>query len=121
MDDVRAKVGSVAQDLIWKANGNGEETLQLDQNEIKGIGNEITFRDGDKFERKDILEILDTLVEMVSQRMKNRNLLGKIISVFIKDSTSKNHKRNSVQKSLSRPIGTYAEIKREAFALFDQL
>ncbi len=80
----------------------------------------MTFQDGDKFERKEILEILDSLIEMVAQRMKNRNLYGKIISVYLKNSDAKLHKRNSLQKTLFRPIGSYAEIKKEAIQLFDR-
>lgn len=121
VDLVKRIVGVVGPDLVWKASGGGETELTFERNELKGIGNEITFKEGDISDRKEILEVLDSLIVQVAQRMKNRNMLGYVITVLFKVSGGVEISRTMQQKTLKRPIGTYAEIKKEAIVLFDEL
>ncbi|NQZ66242.1 MAG: DNA polymerase IV [Mycoplasmatales bacterium] len=114
-------LGVVGKELIKNVNEKGSDTIDSSMNDLKGIGNSMTFMDKDRYKRKEILEIISHLSNMVAIRMNNRNLSGSVISVSIKgiNNTGKSVVRK--QETLIRPIKTFDEIFKEATYLFDEI
>lgn len=120
-EDINDIVGVTALDLVWHAHGNGDDEVDVSHNDLKGIGNEVTFNEYDKSERKDILETLSHLVHMVSTRAKNRNAVGYVVSVHFKEKGGKEVKAVRKQRTLQVPINEYDDILKVAISLFDEL
>lgn len=108
--DVHSVVGTMAKGLIWRANGNGQDELDLSHNDLKSIGNSVTFQDKDRNNRQEILGILSSLVNTVSIRAKNRNQVGSVVTLVIKDKGGLQAKMHRRQVTLPKPINSYDEI-----------
>ncbi|MGL5643319.1 MAG: Y-family DNA polymerase, partial [Metamycoplasmataceae bacterium] len=73
-----------SQKIIDNANGIGESDLNLERNILKSIGNERMFLTGFTNNRKEIYNGLRYVASLVSQRLLDRNLMGRHITVNIK-------------------------------------
>lgn len=118
---VETQFKSLGKELIWKANGNGPDELDYTHNELKSIGNSITFQDKDRSNRQEILEILSSLCKTVALRATNRCLVGSVISVKIKNKGGLEAKNYIKQITLPKPINTFEEIFFEATKVFDMI
>lgn len=114
-------IGKLGPTYVEMANGKGSDVILLDRNELKSIGNSLTFQDFDKDNRHDILNILKDLVFRVSHRAKVRNLVGRTISVSIKVSGGHEIKPIRKQKILDEKTNDMNKLFKEAVSLFDQL
>lgn len=118
MEEILGKRGvAIYNNVIEK----GDDNINIQVNELKGIGNSTTFMDEDKSERYEILEILKHLCSTVSIRLNNRNLAATSISISIKDSGGHEIRPRSKQTTLNRPIFKFQDIFNEATWLFDNL
>lgn len=114
-------IGSIAKSIIKNANGDGNDVIDNKMNDLKGIGNSVTFQDEDKYHRKDVLEILSDLTQLVSHRATIRNMLGLVVAVSIKETGGKAIKAKRKQVTLKRPIHKYEDIYKIVVSLFDEL
>ena len=114
-------LGKITKSIIKNANGEANDIIDKKMNDLKGIGNSITFQDEDKFHRSDILKILSELTQVVSHRATMRNMLGSVVSVAIKEAGGKEIKSKRKQVTLKRSIQTYEDIFKEVTMLFDSL
>ena len=121
IDILRSILGIRAYSLLWNIKGNGSDKIDIKHNDIKEISNSITFQWGDKSSKEEIIKTLKTLVQVVAERVNNRNAVGKVISVAIKSSGGKEVKLKSKQKTLIKPISDFDEIMKYAINLFDEL
>ena len=110
-------LGKRAKEIYDKSLGIGSDEIDTSLNDLKSIGNSITFLQNDKTGRRYILETLKELCLLVSKRMENRNMCGKVIRVAIK--YSDDNKPRSKQIKLSRYIWKFEKIYQEAVELFD--
>ncbi|WP_027334900.1 Y-family DNA polymerase [Mycoplasmopsis felifaucium] len=70
---------------ILDANGEGNDKLDYKHNDLKGIGNEVTFAGLELDTRADIYQILKNLSFKVAKRAQNRNMLAKTVSIVIRN------------------------------------
>lgn len=120
-EDVIEILGKVGKDVIKKVREQGDDEVDSSYNDLKSIGNSITFQDRDRFQREDILEVFKQLCSMVSQRAINRNQVGNTLAIAIKEKGGKEVKAKSVQEKLKVPINDYKTIYQEVEKLFDQI
>ncbi|MCS4536527.1 DNA polymerase IV [Mycoplasma sp. CSL7475-4] len=104
--------------FINEARGNGKSGLNYDHNDLKSIGNELTFLSVDLDDRTELLKILYQLSLKVSNRAINRNMLGYSVTVSLR-SVEKTWKRK--QLTLNQPINNAEEIYKNGVILFNQL
>ena len=119
--DLKHILGKNTHLYIQNANGKGSDEIDLSRNELKSIGNSITFQDYDKNNQLEILEIIANLCKLIEARAKNRNVVGNVVAVAIKVSGNKEIRAKSKQKTLSIPMQDYDDIYNEAKALFHNL
>ncbi len=119
-DNVIEALGVVGEKLIDNVNERGSDIIDSSMNDLKGIGNSMTFMDKDRYTRGEILEIISHLSNMVSTRLNNRNMSCSVISVVIKEGGLK-AKVYRKQTTLNRPIRSFDEIFKESRYLFDQI
>ncbi|UUD35115.1 DNA polymerase IV [Mycoplasmopsis caviae] len=110
--------GTRTKGIILEAQGSGSNLLNYGHNDLKNIGNELTFLTYDIDDRKEILLILRNLCAKVSRRAKNRNSLPKVISCSIRDTNKTWH---SKQKTMSVVSNDEDIIFKEASKLFEIL
>lgn len=110
--------GVKTKGIILEAQGNGNDQLNYEHNDLKNIGNELTFLTYDIDNRKEILLILRSLCVKVSKRAKNRNTLPEVISCSIRDTNKTWH---SKQKTISVVSNDEDIIFKEASKLFEIL
>lgn len=120
-DKLEKKFGILAKTYVDNANGNGDDQIDMSHNELKGIGHEITLKNTDEYTVKDILEIISSLVKMVEQRLNNRNLVAKVIAVYVRYEGAGKYKRTGMQMTLEKPVSTHDEIFAIARDLFEDL
>ncbi|QBF34587.1 DNA polymerase IV [Mycoplasmopsis phocirhinis] len=104
--------------FIEEAKGNGKIGLNYARNELKSIGNELTFLSIDLDDRTELLKILYQLSLKVSTRAINRNMLGYSVTVSLR-SIEKVWRRK--QLTLKHPINAADEIYKNGTNLFNQL
>ncbi|WP_027120768.1 Y-family DNA polymerase [Mycoplasmopsis lipofaciens] len=109
---------SRTQHYLNEAQGLGESELTYQHNDLKSIGNEVTFLAYDLDEKRDLLKILKQLTIKICTRAKNRNLIGKTITVMLRDT---NKIWNSKQKNLTSYTNNENFVYKEALDLFNQL
>lgn len=120
-DKLEEKFGILGKVYIDNANGNGSAEIDMSHNELKGIGHEITLKNADNYELKDILEIISSLIKMIEQRLLNRNLVAKVIAVYVRYEGTNKFKRTGAQITVEKPISSHDEIFRIARGLFEEL
>lgn len=118
-EQVKMIVGKVAATLIAQANGRGSQILDVSHNELKTIGNSLTFQDYDRTERADILNTLYELCELVATRAINRNIVGHVVAIAFKTKGGKEIKKQSKQVTLNVPIQKTITLFQVATELFD--
>ncbi|MGL4252398.1 MAG: Y-family DNA polymerase [Metamycoplasmataceae bacterium] len=106
-----------SQKIIDNANGIGESDLNLERNILKSIGNERMFLTGFTNNRKEIYNGLRYVASLVSQRLLDRNLMGRHITVNIK----LDHKRKSKSMKIDKLINSEADIYLYASRLLKSL
>lgn len=120
-EDIKDLLGVVGPILVAQANGFGSDEIDSSMNDLKGIGNSITFQWGDKHDKKEILEVFYQLCSMVSHRALSRNVVGYVVAVMLKESGGKEVKAVRKQTTLVKPINSHEEIYEVVKRLFDQL
>lgn len=104
--------------FVNEARGQGSDKLNYQHNELKSIGNEITFLSIDLDDRDEILKILYKLSEKVSLRAQNRNLLGYVITLSLR-TTERVWKRQ--QTTLKFPINDHEKIYEYGAKIFNRI
>lgn len=99
-------------------NGEGSDKLTYEHNELKGIGNEVTFSAGTLDNRHDIYATLKMLANKVALRAQNRTKVAKTISIVVR-SVEKAWK--SKQHILEMPTNDEAVIYDKAVDLFESV
>ena len=99
------------------AHGIGSNVVKSNRDEIKSIGNSTTTS-VDITTRKEALEFIDRLSQVVSMRVKNHNVMAATVQIALKDN---NFKTRSRQTGFENYIYTYDDIYYAAVVLFDQL
>ena len=110
--------GEMIHNLV---NEQGSDEINVSMNELKGIGNSMTFMDRDRSIRSEILEMIEHLCEMVAIRADNRNVAGHVISLMIKEKGGKEVKGIRKQITLKRPIKSKEDLLTEATRIFDMI
>lgn len=99
------------------AHGIGSNVVKSNRDEIKSIGNSTTTS-VDITTRKEALEFIDRLSQVVAMRVKNHNVMAATVQIALKDN---NFKTRSRQTGFENYIYTYDDIYYAAVVLFDQL
>ncbi|WP_029513254.1 Y-family DNA polymerase [Mycoplasmopsis primatum] len=102
---------------IDEANGNGNDQLSYEHNNLKGIGNELTFDRYDLDERREIYKIIKQISDKVSLRARNRNLIASTLTVIIRSSSKI---WSSKQMKLVEPTNDNELIYKNAIQLFEK-
>ncbi|MDD6728748.1 MAG: DNA polymerase IV [Eubacteriales bacterium] len=84
------------------------------ERDIKSIGNSTTTP-RDLVNDEDVKIVLTVLADSVARRMREHNLKGTTVSIYVRDRQLQSFTR---QKHLSAPTNVTEEITKEAFALF---
>lgn len=95
-----------ANHLVEIANGIDSAEVNPNEVEAKGISNELTLGK-DLTTKHEIYEVLSTLSEMVSKRIRKENKYAGVICVILKDNK---FRRFSHQKKLKNPVSSYLDI-----------
>jgi DNA polymerase-4 len=114
---LRINLKSMGDLLCDFANGIDDSGVNTEPDEIKGIGNSTTA-DHDVTDRDEALDILYSLAESVSSRLKKHEFLANLVTVEIKYATFKSVSR---QGGTDSPIQTAKAIHEAAIPLFDSL
>ncbi|UOE64503.1 DNA polymerase IV [Mycoplasmopsis bovis] len=104
--------------FINEARGNGTDKLTYEHNNLKGIGNELTFPLYDFYERSEIYKVIKSLANKISLRAQNRNVVGFTLTIIIR-SVSKVWKGK--QMKLVEPTNDAERIYKNAIVLFEKL
>lgn len=104
--------------FINEARGNGTDKLTYEHNNLKGIGNELTFPIYDFYERSEIYKVIKSLANKISLRAQNRNVVGFTLTIIIR-SVSKVWKGK--QMKLVEPTNDAETIYKNAIVLFEKL
>lgn len=105
-------------DLLWRyANGIDESEVRTESREVKSVGNSTTLSVNAETREKAV-EVLDTLADSVSGRLKKQNLMARQVSVEIKYSSFRSV---SHQMTLDTPGDEKDILLRAACLLFDEL
>lgn len=104
--------------VLWEfANGIDKSSVEVEKEEIKGVGNSVTLaRDYDKIE--DIDKVLLALAEKVAGRLRNKKQLAKTVAVEVKYN---DFRKSSKQTTLDRATYTGTEIYNISKVLFEEL
>ena len=103
---------------LWEfANGVGDEVVEPERAEAKGIGNSTTLA-RDAVTEEEACEILRKLAASVGRRLRGAGQKAKMLSVEIKYHTFESV---SHQRQLARAVNQDEEIYREAVLLFQEL
>ncbi|ADE19486.1 Y-family DNA polymerase [Mycoplasma crocodyli] len=100
-------LGVISRNIVLEARGLGSNIVNTNKNEVKTIGNSLTFESFTLDEKEDILVILKSLIRKVSTRAQNRNLVGNVITVLIR--TNKGIWTNK-QKKIDNFVNSYDDI-----------
>ncbi len=104
--------------FINEARGNGTDKLTYEHNNLKGIGNELTFPIYDFYERSEIYRVIKSLANKISFRAQNRNVVGFTLTIIIR-SVLKVWKGK--QMKLVEPTNDAETIYKNAIVLFEKL
>nr|WP_307915493.1 hypothetical protein [Mycoplasmopsis bovis] len=104
--------------FINEARGNGTDKLTYEHNNLKGIGNELTFPIYDFYERSEIYKVIKSLANKISLRAQNRSVVGFTLTIIIR-SVSKVWKGK--QMKLVEPTNDAETIYKNAIVLFEKL
>ncbi len=107
--------------LKQNANGFGDNQLTFTHNDLKSVGNSLTFSFGATKQRDDILSIIKDLTTIIANRAQERNLMGFVVNVSLKIKNDSETSRMSKQITLKTPICEQQDIYKQAVILFDQL
>ncbi|EFF41818.1 Y-family DNA polymerase [Mycoplasmopsis alligatoris] len=111
-------LGIVGKDLIIEAKGLGSDHVKTENNDLKSIGNSLTFESFELDTREDIFAILKSLILKVSTRADNRNLVGNVVTLLIR---KKGRGWNNKQVKLESYINKYKEILEVANLIFNKV
>lgn len=104
--------------VLWQyANGIDNSVVEPIESEAKGVGNSHTLSK-DATTREEAFNVLLTLADSVSQRLRKKGKYASMINVEIKYS---DFRQVSHQCSLKEPVNTASAIYETASALFDEL
>ncbi|WP_029512491.1 Y-family DNA polymerase [Mycoplasmopsis iners] len=82
--------------LVDEARGYGSDEIVIEHNHLKSIGTDLTFMSNDIDDYDHLLEILKSLTKKVCFKASNRDLVGNVIYINIRDIdrkwTGKQHK-----------------------------
>ncbi|MGL5205427.1 MAG: Y-family DNA polymerase [Metamycoplasmataceae bacterium] len=106
-----------SKNIIDNANGVGESNLNLERNILKSIGNERMFMSGFTDNKKEVYNGLKYIANLVSQRLLDRNLCGRHITINIK----LDNKRKSKSMQINKLINSEYDIYLYASKLLEQL
>lgn len=105
------------KNFIDEPNGEGEDNLTYNHNDLKGIGNEITFSGYSLDIRKDIYSTIKKLAKKVSRRAINRNSLGSVLVLTIR---SEQGKWSNKQTKLDPASNDEEVIYNKAIDIFER-
>ena len=113
---IKKILGKVGETLWNFANGNDETPVKKtsEQAPIKSIGNSTTCPH-DLRTMEEVKAVIYILAESVAQRMREKNLYGTTISIYIKDDTLMSFER---QKSVDIPTNLASDIAKICTDLF---
>lgn len=106
--------------IYRSANGIGDSTISSDYEEAKSYSNETTLHSdmtADSYD-KEIVPVLKSLSESVSQRLKRDNVYGRTVTVTVKTGSFKRH---SAQLQLENSTNEPQQIYRCSKELSDKL
>lgn len=107
---------SRSQNIVNEANGLGDDNVVVEKNKVKSIGTDLTFMSNDLEEREELIDILKVLVKKITTKAQNRNLVGNVVYINLRDS-DKNWKGQ--QKKIKEYTNDNSEILETAIRLFD--
>lgn len=112
----------VRGEIIWNnVHEKGSDEIDSKMNDLKGIGNSITFMNEDKSNRSEILEVIKHLCNTISIRLNNRNMSGFVVSLLLKGTGGLNAKVVRRQVTLKRPISKKEDIFKVAIGILDDI
>lgn len=113
---IKKILGKVGETLWNFANGNDDSIVKKvgESTEIKSVGNSTTCPH-DLTTIEEIKAVIYILSESVAQRLREKNLYGTTISLFIKDDSLSSFER---QKSIETPTNLASDIAKICMELF---
>ena len=108
---------NMADVMINSANGIDNSKVISDNEDTKGIGNEITL-EKDIVKKSELYEHLQFLSEKVGRRLRNSNRYTSVVVVTLKN---KHFKRFSHQKKLVNPTNSSDEIFKKTKEILDEM
>lgn len=103
--------------MISSANGIDNSRVISEEEELKGIGNEITL-DHDVISKEELKQSLLFLSDKVARRLRNTNRYAYVVAITLKD---KYFKRKSRQKKLKNPTNVSEEIYNVCVSILDEM
>ncbi|QJG67151.1 Y-family DNA polymerase [Mycoplasma phocoenae] len=91
------------------------DKLEKNHDSVKGVGNSLTFMEGDIVEEPRLLNELKRLCDKISQRMSRRHISGKVVVLEIRNLEKQ---WNTYQTSLEKYINKKEDIYQAIMELF---
>lgn len=113
---LKITLGKVGESLWGFANGldNSSVSSVSDEEKIKSFGNSTTCP-VDLIDSEQVKSVIYMLAESVAERMSSRGYYGKVVSLWVKDTSLNSFER---QATLPMPTNVSGDIGGEAFRLF---
>lgn len=115
---LKQTVGVLGEKYVADAKGYGSNEVITEHNDLKTIGNSITFEQYDLDEFEEIIKMFKIMTSKVSIRAVNRNLVGNIIAILIRN---KNGVWITKQKKINNYINSFDDIFNEINILFHSI
>ena len=112
---VFGKVGEVLYLYARGLDGSQVDPL-LEQRVPKSLGNSTTTPE-DMVSKQDVYLVMNSLSQSVASRLKQQNLKGRCLSVYVR---TKDLEISSFQTMLSSPTNLHHEIIKESYRLFNK-
>ena len=119
-DLIKNILGKAGESLWFNIQEKGTSEINLDMNELKGIGSSMTFQDRDRETYEDMEIVLRHLTTLVAQRAVNRSAVGYVVAVGLKSAERGKTPQRSMQRKLKVPVGTFQEIFPVVMDIFEE-
>lgn len=109
--------GKKCNEYIYNCLGLGTDQINSDHNDLKNIGNELTFLSWDLEDDEDILQVIKSLCNKVSMRAKNRNVVAYTLTLNLR---SADRTWSTKQKKIQYATNEADKIFKEITKIFYQ-
>ncbi|MGY6172562.1 Y-family DNA polymerase [Candidatus Mycoplasma pogonae] len=116
-ETIQAILGKRALSLRANALGKGDDKIITERNDLKQIGNSVTFAQAYLDSRALILDVVKQICLKVATRLINRNSYA---TVFTFEFKLQNHKNFTKRITVEKPLHNFDDLYTIALKLFDK-